>query len=333
MRPDGELAPVLQSFFADRLAQQLGASAHTISSYRDTLRLLLEFAQRELRKEPAHMCFAELDAPFIVRFLEHLEKGRGNSARTRNTRLAAIHSLYRFAALKVPSQSATIQRVLSIPHKRFDKREVDYLVRAEVDALVAAPDLTRVSGRRDKALLMVAVETGLRVSELTSAQVVDLVLGRTTHLRCRGKGRKDRATPLSRETASVLRQWLRERAPLPSSAPLFPNAAGGALTRDGVAYLLRKHHQAASQSCPSLKTKRLTPHVLRHTAAMRLLEGGVDRAVIALWLGHESVETTQVYFHADMRLKEKALAGSDKLDGKFKRYRPTDKLLAFLTGL
>lgn len=335
MRPRGDLAPVMQSFFAQRLMRELGASAHTIASYRDTFRLLLGFAQQQLSAAPSSLSFADLDAPFIVSFLEHLERTRGNTTRSRNTRLAAIHSLYRFAALRAPEQSATFQRVLSIPHKRFIRRQVDYLVASEVHALLDAPDMNQTGGLRDKALLTVAVETGMRVSELTSARIADLSLSvkSGSHLRCEGKGRKERATPLSRETAALLRRWLCERGPTEKTAPLFPNAPGAALSRDGVAHLLRKYTRVAERSCPTLKGKRVTPHVLRHTTAMRLLEAGVDRAVIALWLGHESVETTQIYFHADLGMKRRVLARGPSAGGRFTRYRPSDKLLAFLNNL
>ncbi len=226
-----------------------------------------------------------------------------------------------------------MQRVLSIPHKRFDRREVAFLTPAETEALVRAPDSSLPSGRRDKLLLLVAVETGMRVSEITAACVQDVVLGKTSHLRCSGKGRKERATPLRAETARWLRDWLRARGPGHGSDPLFPNARGGRLTRDGVAHLVRKHHRRATEACPTLGTKRVTPHVLRHTAAMRLLEAGVDRAVIAMWLGHESVETTQVYFHADLGLKERTLSRSRSTSVGFVRFKPQDKLLAFLTSL
>ena len=332
MKTIAEFPNLLEAFFTDRLMNQRQASQHTIASYRDTFCLLLGFAKERLKKEPSQLTIRDLDASLIAAFLEHLEKTRGNSARTRNTRLAAIHSFFRFLALHEPRYSASIHRVLAIPSKRFDRKLVEFLTSQEVDSLLAAPDQHTRAGRRDQALLLLAVQTGLRVSELTGLKCQDIVLGRGAHVRCKGKGRKERCTPLRRECARVIRSWLKERNAEPSE-PLFPNARGGPLSPDGVEYILAKHIKAASNECPSLERKRVSPHVLRHTAAMELLQHGVDRFIIALWLGHESVETTQMYVHADLRLKEKILKRISPLNVKAGRYRPTDRLLTFLQGL
>lgn len=327
------LAPVLESFFTDRLAQQRRVSPHTVSAYRDTFRLLLGFVQKRLRKAPSDLDLQDLDAPMIGAFLEDLEKERHNSVRTRNARLAAIHSLFRYAALRAPNHAALIQRVLAIPHKRFDRALVTFLEPSEVEALLSAPDGQSWIDRRDHALLCVAVQTGLRVSELIQLNRQDVHLGPGAHVRCQGKGRKERCTPLTSQTVAALKTWLQESPSLPSD-PLFPNRCGGRLSRDAIEQLLKKYVAKAQSSCPSLRGKRISPHVLRHTNAMRLLHAGVDQSVIALWLGHESIETTQIYLHADLSLKERALARTAPLrcPGP-NRYRAPDALLAFLEGL
>ena len=333
MKPPKSFAALLEGFFCERLLRQRRASPHTIASYRDTFRLLLRFAAERLGKVPSALDLAELDAPFLGTFLHHLETDRGNSARTRNARLAAIHSFFRYAAFEMPEHSALIQRVLAMPSKRSEQRPIDFLGRPEIEALVAAPDLDTWAGRRDRALLLLAVQTGLWVSELVGLDCEDLVLDHSApYVRCHGKGRKDRLTPLRKQATAVLRNWLRERTGRPSD-PLFPNARGGRLSRDGVEHLLAKHVATASSRCPSLRTKRVSPHVLRHSAAMDLLQHGVDRSVIALWLGHESIETTEMYIHADMKLKEQALAKTLPLEVPPGRYRPDDRLLAFLESL
>jgi site-specific recombinase XerD len=323
---------LLESFFTDRLMRQRQVSPNTIASYRDTFRLLLEFAQHRLKKTPSALAIADLDAPLLGAFLDHLEKERGISARSRNVRLAAIHSFFKYAAYQVPEHGALIQRVLAMPSKRFNRIPIKFLDRHEIDALLAAPDQGIWSGRRDRVLLLVAVQTGLRVSELVGLRCQDVVLGSGAHVRCQGKGRKERCTPLRKEAVTALRNWLKEQKAQPTD-PLFPNARGGPLSRDGVEYLIAKHLKLAGGHCPSLKTKRVSPHVLRHSAAMDLLQHGVDRSVIALWLGHESVETTQMYLHANLALKEKALARTAPLNIRGGRYRPSDHLLAFLKSL
>lgn len=332
MKKNPEFPALLEAFFIDRLMHQRQASPNTIASYRDTFRLLLRFAKERLKKNPSKLTIKDLNASFIASFLNDREKVHGNSERTRNTRLAAIHSFFRYLALNEPRYSDLIQRVLAIPSKRFNRKTVEFLTRHEVDAILAEPDQKNWSGRRDRAIILLAVQTGLRVSELTGLKCQDIVLDNGAHVRCKGKGRKDRCTPLRKESVMVMRSWLRERNCEPCE-PLFINARGGALSRDGIEYILAKHVKAASKKCTSLKQKRVSPHVLRHTAAMELLQNGVDRFVIALWLGHESIETTQMYIHADLKMKEKILEKTSPFGIKGARYRPDDRLLAFLEGL
>jgi integrase/recombinase XerD len=326
------LAPTMQSFFTERLLAQRRASPNTVASYRDTFRLLLGFAQRRTGKAPSKLQLEDLNAATIGAFLEHLEVERHNSVRTRNTRLAAVHSLFAYAALRHPEHAALIQRVLAIPAKRVDRQLISFLTKAEVDALVSAPDRHSWVGRRDHALLLVAIQSGLRVSELTSLACADVDLGTGAHLRCHGKGRKERITPLTTQACGVLRVWLAERRGNPSD-PLFPSRRGGPLSRDAVALLVAKHARRAERCCPSLRAKNVSPHVLRHTCAMQLLAVGVDTSVIALWLGHEGVETTQIYLHADLAIKERALARTAPAGTKPGRYRAPDSLLAFLESL
>ena len=323
---------LLEGFFTQRLMQQRQASAHTIASYRDTFRLLLQFAQKRLRKAPSMLALEDIAAPLVADFLDELEKVRGVTARTRNLRLTAIHSFFRYVAFEAPAHAAQIQRVLAIPAKRFTRALVPFLSRQEVDALLAAPDQRKWSGRRDHALILLAVQTGLRLSELTGLQQQDLHLGTGAHVRVIGKGRKERCTPLSKNTRTVLAAWLKEPIKLPDQ-PLFPNARGGRLSAHGVHYLMAKHVAAATSVCPSLKQKRVSPHVLRHTTAMDLLQQGVEQSVIALWLGHESIETTQIYLDANLELKQRVLDAVTPPNGKPGRYRPDDKLLAFLRSL
>lgn len=332
MKSDNQFPTLLQAFFTDRLLGQRRASPHTIAAYRDTFRLLLKYAAEQLGKSPSNVQLGDLHAGFIGAFLEHLEKAGGICAATRNVRLAAIRSFFNYLAFQEPGYAALIQRVLAIPRKRQDRAMVEYLTRAEASALLASPDRSTWSGRRDHALLQLAVQTGLRVSELVGLRNQDLKLGVGGHVRCQGKGRKDRCTPLTKATARVMKTWCHERAGVDTD-PLFPSARGRALSPDGVQYLLRKHVKVAQQTCSSLSNKRISPHVLRHTAAMDLLQAGVDRSLIALWLGHESVETTQVYLSADLALKEKILAKTRPLQAPAGRYRPAEDLMTFLKGL
>jgi site-specific recombinase XerD len=326
------LAPTLQAFFSERLINEKGASPHTIAAYRDTFRLLLGFAEQHTGKPPCKLDIEDLDAALITVFLDHLEHDRANSPRTRNARLAAIHSMFRFAALRHPEHAALIARVLAVPTKRYDRAIVSYLTSDEVDALLAAPDRTSWIGRRDHALLALATQTGLRVSELTALRCQDVHLATGAHVQTTGKGRKQRATPLTSQTVAVLHAWLGERDGQPDQ-PLFPTSRGRPLSRDAIALLVSKHANTASDSCPTLTNKTITPHVLRHTAAMNLLHAGVDSTVIALWFGHESVEATQIYIHADMKIKEQALARTTPPNTTPGRYQPPDTLLTFLEGL
>jgi site-specific recombinase XerD len=326
------LAPTLQAFFTERLARQRQASQATVAAYRDSFRLLVGFVAERAAKAPSALDFADLDAPVITAFLSHLEVDRHNSPRTRNARLAAIRALFHYAALCHPEHAGVIARVLAIPQKRFDKNTVSFLTATEVDALIDAPDPNQWEGRRDRALLVLAVQTGLRVSELTGLNCGDLVLSSGAHVRCEGKGRKQRAVPLTTGTVAVVRVWLRERGGLPED-PLFPTRTGRRLSRDAVERRLATHNATAARRCPSLQAKRLTPHVLRHTSAMALMQAGVDTAVIALWLGHEDIRSTQIYLHADLAIKERALARTTPNGARPGRYRPPDPLLAFLESL
>ena len=323
---------LVQTFFTERLLRQRKASPETVAGYRDSFRLLLRFAAKRLKKQPSKLALEELDSDFIGDFLEHLESERSNSIRTRNARLAAIHSFFRYVSFQEPGYADRCRRILAIPSKRYERRPIEYLTREEIEALVAGPDTTTWIGRRDHALLLVGVQTGLRVSELIGLQRQHVVLGTGAHVCCQGKGRKQRCTPLRREVVRALVKWLRE-CPKDPGAPVFPSSRGGTLSRDAVERLVVRHRKTAARRCPSLKRKTVTPHVLRHTAAMELLQHGIDRAVIALWLGHESVETTQMYLHADLRLKEQAMCRIPSIDVKRPRYRPDDKLFAFLEGL
>ncbi|MFN8204504.1 MAG: tyrosine-type recombinase/integrase [Solirubrobacteraceae bacterium] len=326
------LAPTLQAFFTDRLVTQKRASAHTIAAYRDTIRLLLAFAAQQAAKAPSDLDIEDLQAPLIGAFLDHLEHERGNTIRTRNTRLAAIRSLFRYAALRHPEHAATIQRVLAIPTKRHDQALVTFLTDPELQALLDAPDQATWIGRRDHAMILLAAQTGLRASELLGLTCGDLHLTTGAHVSCLGKGRKQRITPLTTQTVTILRAWMRERAGQPDD-PLFATSTRRPLTRDALERRLTKHAATATATCPSLATKTVTPHVLRHTAAMRLLHAGVDTTVIALWLGHEQIQTTHIYLHADLAIKEKALDRTTPPEVKPGRYRPTDRVLAFLDAL
>ncbi|MHB1432200.1 MAG: tyrosine-type recombinase/integrase [Streptosporangiaceae bacterium] len=327
-----DLAAVLQGFFTDRLARQKKASPNTVAAYRDTCRLLLAFARDQAGKQPAQLSLADLDAALIGGFLNHLEEQRGNGTTTRNARLAAIHSLFRYAAPKAPEHAAIISQVLAIPPRRRERAIVSYLTPEETDALVTAPGRDSWHGRRDRALLLLAVQTGLRVSELTGLNRQDIHLGAGSCVRCHGKGRKDRATPLTSQTVKVMRTWLAELDPGPAG-PLFPTQPGGRLSRDAVERLVARHAATAAEACPSIGDKHVTPHTLRHSAAMALLKNGVDTSVIALWLGHEGTGTTQIYLHADMSIKEKALDRVHQPGTAPGRYRPPDALLAFLDNL
>lgn len=326
------LSALIQRFFTDRLYNQLEASSHTIASYRDTFRLLLTFAGEQTGKSPTALQMEDLNAELIGVFLEQIETVRKNSARSRNTRLAAIRSFFRFVALQEPAYLHHCQRILSMPGKRYVRRGVEFLNAEEMQALLNAPDCSTWVGRRDHAVLILALQTGLRVSELVRLQCRDVVLATGAHVRCEGKGRKQRATPLRRETVTVLAKWLKERRGQAEDV-LFPTQRGDEMSRDALEHLVKRHIKTAAQGCSSLVGRRVSPHVLRHSTAMDLLHHGIDQAVIALWLGHESVETTQAYIHADIKLKEKALAKMTSPSLQADRYKPDDQLLRFLESL
>jgi len=326
------IAPTLQAFFTDRLTAQRQASPRTIAAYRDTLRLLFGFVHRQTGKLPSALDWDDLNATTISAFLNHLEGERANSVRTRNLRLTAIRSLFSYAALRHPEHALLIARVLAIPPKRFDKRIVTFLTAPEVDALIAAPDQARWEGRRDRALLLLAVQTGLRVSELIVLNCGDVTLGTGANVACEGKGRKQRAVPLTSPVEAVLQTWLHERAGR-SHDPLFPTRTGRRLSRDAVALRVSTHAATAATRCSSLLGKKIHPRVLRHSCAMTLLQAGVDTSVIALWLGHAGVRSTDPYLHADISIKEKALALTTPTSAQPGRYHPPDKILAFLENL
>lgn len=326
------VAPTLQSFFTDRLVSQRQASPRTIASYRDSLRMLVVFAQERSGKKPCRLDWDDLDVETVSAFLDHLESARGNGPRTRNLRLTAVRSLFSYAALRHPEHAGTIQRVLAIPAKQFDKPIVSFLTAPEIGALVGSPDLSCWEGRRDRALLLTAVQTGLRVSELTGLNCEDVTFGTGASVRCEGKGRKKRAVPLTTESSAVLGVWMTERAGR-GDDPLFPTRSGQRLSSDAVQRLVRKHGVTAAEHCPSIRAETLHPHVLRHSCAMALLHAGVDSAVIALWLGHADIRSTHTYLHADLAIKQRALALTTPTTSPPGRYRPPDKLLAFLEDL
>jgi integrase/recombinase XerD len=327
------LAPTLESFFTLRLAAQRNASPNTVAAYRDAFRLLLAFVHESKGIAPAKLSFEDLDATVISAFLDHLESHRHVTIKSRNARLAAIHSLFRFAALSHPEHAALIGRVLAIPAKRAPRPLISYLTSPEIDALIAAPPLDTRTGRRDRALLVVAIQTGLRVSELAALRRQDVVFGTAgSFVSCTGKGRKQRSTPLTTDTAKVLKDWMVECGGV-SEDPVFPGPRGAPLSRDAISRVVARHVAAATESCPSIAVKKVSPHTLRHSCAMRLLDAGVDVAVIALWLGHESIRTTDIYQHADLALKERALARTAPTTVPRGRYRPPDTLLAFLEAL
>jgi len=322
---------LLQRFFTDRLLGQLGASPHTIAAYRDAFRLLFRFAAEHLGRMPSELCLEDLDVSFLGKFLQHLEGQRRNCTRTRNNRLSALQAFFRYVAFNEPSLALHCQRVLAIPAKRYEQRPVEFLTKEEIEALIAAPDPKTWIGRRDRVILLIGTQTGLRNSEITSLRCQDVELGTGAHVRCLGKGRKMRCTPLRQDVAAALKEWQSERRGAPQD-PVFPSSRGARLSADALQRLVRRHAATARESCPSLTGKTVTPHTLRHSAAMDLLQRGVDLSVIALWLGHESIETTQIYLHADMQLKEQALAHAT--GGRVpSRYRPPDPLLTFLEGL
>lgn len=323
---------LLQEFFCQRLIGQRNVTARTVAAYRDSFRLLLRYAESRLRRSPVAITLDDLDAPLILGFLDHLEQERGNCVRSRNLRLVAIRSFLRYAAHRDPTALPTIQRVLAIPMKRFDRPLLGFLSREEMEAILKAPDRTTWSGQRDHVMLTMFYNTGARVSEVITLRVGDLDLDHGASVRIHGKGRKQRSTPLWPSTAKLLREWLRRVGPDPE-APLFPNRHGRPLSRSGVEQRLKVAVTIAEESCPSLRNRRISPHSVRHTTAMHLLQSGVDLTVIALWLGHESPATTHQYIEADLAMKERALQSLQQPPDKGQRFRPSDRLLAFLDGL
>lgn len=328
------LAPILQSFFTDRLATQRQASPNTISAYRDTFRLLLTHTVDACGKPASTLDLSDLDAARITAFLRHLEIDRNNSVRSRNARLAAIRSLFSYAALRCPDDAAIIQRVLAIPASRTQRNIVSWLDDTEAAAFLTACDPNTFTGQRDHAMFALAIQTGLRVSELTSLTVADIHLGTGANVHCIGKGRKERRTPLVPRTVEILRTWASHQPTDPAS-PLFPTSTGRTLSRDAVEHRVKLTAAKAVRHCPSLTGKNITAHTLRHTAAMRLLHAGVDITVIALWLGHEQTSTTNIYLHADMTQKEQAIAKTNPIGppADTDRYKPDDALIAFLDTL
>jgi integrase/recombinase XerD len=326
------LAPSLQAFFVTRLGTERDMSPHTVDSYRHTFRLLLTYAKQRTGKAPSELELGDLDAALVSSFLEHLEHDRGCGVGTRNTRLAAVHSFFRFASYRHPEHAATIQQVLAIPQKKTERRPRSFLTTVEMEALLAAPNRSTWSGRRDHMVLALALQTGLRLSELTGLRCRDVELGAGAHVKCLGKGRKRRDTPLDRTAVSLLRAWLRERGGEPDD-PLFPSRQGGRLSSDAVQRLVAKHVETARASCPSLGSKRITTHNLRHSCAMDLLASGLDVATVAMWLGHEKLESVNAYVHSDLTMKERALDLRSPLKAGAGRYRPNDALLAFLENL
>lgn len=326
------LAPLLQAFFTDRLRNHRRASQHTIRAYRLTFSLLLRFAKERLGTAPSQMRLEQLDAPLIASFLRHLELDRRNSVRSRNARLAAIHSFFRYIAVLVPEHADLVKQVLDIPQKRFERRLVDFLSRVELEALLGAPDRRTALGRRDHLLLLLASRTGLRASELANLRIEQIIGGRHAYIRCRGKGRKERCVPLTRQVVECLQSWFKELRGQPED-PVFPSSRGEPLSTDALEKIVKKHVAVASTTCPSICEKRVSPHTLRHTAAMELRQAGGDLSVIALWLGHESIETTQMYLHADLASREDAVSRLEPVKTGYRRFRADDDLLRFLEGL
>ena len=332
MRSQATFAPLMERFFTQRLITHRQASPHTIASYRDTFRLFLHYLRRRTQKSPSDLTFEDISVDLVESFLTDLEKSRGISARSRNLRLSALRSFFRYALYYEPMHAGRIQQILAIPAKRYDRTIVGFLTRPEVEALLAAPDIRTWNGRRDHALLLVAFQTGMRVSEITALQRHDVALDTGAHIRCLGKGRKERCTPLAAKTVTELKAWIKVPAPRQCEF-LFPTVHGQRMSADAVQYLLAKYTAIARRTCITLCNKRVSPHVARHTAAMELLQAGVELSVIALWLGHESIETTQKYLDAHIALKEAALARTVPLNNRVGRFRPDDRLLQFLNGL
>ena len=332
IKPESRFANLIEEFFLDRLIRQRNSSPQTVAAYRDCFRLLFEFARDQRNKPTDRLVLADLDAPFVLAFLDHLEKVRKNSIRSRNARLAAVRSFLRFAAFKDPESLAMIQRSLAIPFKRCSRPLVGYLSREEVQAIVNAPDSSTWAGQRDQVLLATLYNTGARVSEVTGIKVTDVTLEGSPSIRLHGKGRKDRTVPIWPATALQIRRWLKQ-IDRSANKPLFPAMTAGPLTRSAITDRIRRAVQAAASKCGSLSRRRVSPHTFRHTTAMHLLQSGVDITLIALWLGHESPATTHIYIEADLKMKEEALKVIQPPTMKQIRYQPPDRLLSFLQAL
>ena len=326
------IAPLVQTFFTHHLVCQRRASLQTVASYRDTFRLLIQHRSEVTGRKPSDLTVEDLQASAILEFLDSIERNRGNSIQTRNARLAAIRSFFRMVALREPDRIDLAAQVLAIPVKRADRRLISYLTRPEMDAIIATPDTKTWIGRRDYALLLTLYNTGARITEVLTLRQQNLAFGATSLLHLKGKGRKERSVPLWPTTSRTLRAWVADCGDR-SDRILFPSARGGPLSTDGATYILRQAVQRALPVCPTLKTKNISPHVIRHTTAMHLLQSGVDITVIALWLGHESLDTTHMYVQADLTTTEKALGKLKPVEGSFPRFRPDDALLAFLSTL
>lgn len=332
MTTPASFGTLLQAFFTEYLLGYKRASLQTVAAYRDTFRLLLQFLSKMRSRQPAQLSFEDVNVASVLAFLDHLEVERKNSVRSRNARLAAVRSFFRFVAFRDPEQVALAAQLLAIPIKRAGRRLVGHLTLEEMDAVIAAPDRTRWGGRRDHALLETLYNSGARVSEIAAIRRSQIVFDTTTSLVLHGKGRKERRVPLWAKTARILETWLKEIGDAPDGF-VFPNARGGPLTRDGVSYILAQAVDVAAERCLSLRGKHVTPHIVRHSTAMHLLQSGVECSAIALWLGHESLETTHIYLEADLATKEAALGKLAPPGTTVRRFKATDALLNFLAKL
>ncbi|WP_027582183.1 tyrosine-type recombinase/integrase [Bradyrhizobium sp. Ai1a-2] len=324
---------LLQRFFVDHLRQQRAVSPSTVAAYRDTFKMLLAFSQKAIGKAPTDLALTDLDATLILAFLDHLERERKNCVRSRNARLSAIRSFLKFAAHEDLTALAVIERSLAVPQKRHDKAVLGFLSRPEMDAIIAAPDCATWAGRRDQALFTLLYNTGARVSEAINLRVDDVVLDVSPVAHLHGKGRKRRSVPLWKATAATLRQWLRHLPDTGSQGYLFPSSAGRRLSRSSVTQRLAQAVAEVVCQLPALAERAVSPHTIRHTTAMHLLQSGVDITVIALWLGHEHPSTTHIYMEADLAMKEAALSRLQPIATVPARYCPPDELMAFLQSL
>ena len=327
-----KLSPLVQDFFCQNLIIQRNVSPQTVVAYRDTFCLFLRYASQKIKKHPVKMCLDDINASLVLDFLSYLETDRKNSIRTRNARLAAIRSFMHYAAYKEPASLNSINKVLSIPMKKFQRPVLNFLSREEIDAILEVPDTSTWSGLRDRVMFTVMYNTGARVSEITGLKIRDLDLIFSPSIRIHGKGRKDRVLPVWKTTATMIKGWL-DHIDGSADSPVFPNRFGNPLSSTGIEYRLRIAVRSACKLCPALKNRKISPHIIRHTTAMHLLQSGVDLSVIALWLGHESPATTHMYMEADFSMKEKALQKLHETPKCSTRYKAKDELLHFLEGL